>query len=460
MKRANSWFVVGGALVALGVAAPAAAADGDDDKSVNEKILDIMLEKGDITPQRYEDLRKEALEEKQATSSLPPVAAADPGPEGWKVYWNNGTRVERNDGMYKIKIGGRIQYDAAASSVSGRLQNMFPSAEGTGTDFRRARLFVSGSIGEHAIFKAQYDFAGTDADFKDVYVGLQKIPGVGTVRAGHFFEPQSLEMTTSSKYITFLERSLPVLAFTAERNAGIGFHNQFFDERMTVHAGAFRDVGDSGEKFDNQGGYNAGFRVTGLPLFLDEGEKLIHTGFWYSRQFRNNEMLQYKPKVESNTVGTLFDMPSLRIDGIDLLGAELAAICGPFYAQSEFIAALVNGDRHTGDRDFYGSTVSAGVFLTGEHRVYDQELGAMGRTKVLEPFSISKGQYGGLELAGRWSHLTLNDGSVRGGILNDYTVGLNWYLYSNLRLMTNYVLAHRNGVGEAHIFQSRVSFDF
>ena len=49
---------------------------------------------------------------------------------------------------------------------------------------------------------------------------------------------------------------------------------------------------------------------------------------------------------------------------------------------------------------------------------------------------------------------------MRGGILNDFTVGVNWYLYSNLRLMLNYVHAHRNGVGEAHIAQSRVSLDF
>lgn len=458
MKRSNSWFVVGGALLALCVTAPAVRAE-DDDKTVNEKILDILLERGDITPQRYEQLRKEALEEKQ-TTALPAVAAGEPQPTDWKVYWNNGTRIERNDGRYKVKIGGRIQFDAAASHASNRLGNVFPDAEGTGVDFRRARLFVSGALGEHAIFKAQYDFAGSDADFKDVWVGLRNIPIVGTVRAGHFKEPQSFEMTTSSKYITFLERSLPVLAFTSERDSGIGFHNQFFDERMTVHVGGFRDVGDDGEEFDNNGNYNVGFRVTGLPYYEDEGEHLIHTGFWYSHQFRRNEMLMYDPDAESNTVGSLLDMPDIPIDGVDLLGGELATICGPFYAQSEFILSQVDGDGSGGDRTFYGSYITAGYFLTGEHRAYDQELGIMDRTKVLKPFSLSKGQWGGLELAGRWSYLSLNDGAVRGGIQNDFTLGANWYLYSNLRLMFNWVHANRNGVGQADIFQSRVSLDF
>ena len=457
MKRVNSWFLVGGALLALCVAGSGVAAE-DVDKSVNEKILDILLERGDITPERYDQLRKEALEEKQGAT--PPVAAGEPDPTDWKVYWNNGTRIERNDGLYKVKIGGRIQFDAAASGVSNRLRGMFPDSEGTGVEFRRARLFVEGEVWDHAIFKAQYDFAGSEAEFKDVYVGLQKIPYVGTVRAGHFKEPESIEMLTSSKYITFLERSLPVLAFGAERNSGIGVSNAFFDERMTFSVGGFRNVGGDGSGFDNQGNYNVGFRVTGLPLYEDDGEHLIHTGFWYSHQFRHGEMVSYDPNSESHLVGGILSMPDIDINGIDLLGGELAGVFGPFYAQSEFIASLVDGQQGVGDRVFYGTYITAGAFLTGEHRNYEKDSGAMGRTKVLKPFSLSKGQWGGVEVAGRWSYLTLNDGPVRGGIENNMTLGVNWYLYSNLRIMLNYVLAHRNGVGDANIFQSRVSFDF
>lgn len=458
MKRSNAWCVALGALMALCLAAPVAAAARDDDKTVNEKILDILLEKGDISPQRYEELREEALAEKEA-ASLPQVASSPLS--GWKVYWNNGTRIEREDGKVKVKFGGRVHYDTAASSVTRGLQRMFPGSEGTGNDFRRARLFMSGAFGDHGIFKVQYDFSGQDADFRDVYAGLQKIPYLGTVRVGSFYEPQSIEMTTSSKYITFLERSLPVLAFTAERNSGIGFHNQLHDGRMTFHAGVFRNVDDSGEDFDNQGGYNAGFRITGVPVFRDEGEKVVHTGFWYSHQFRDNEMLRYDPDAESNTVGSLLNMPMIKIDGIDLIGGELAVICGPFFFQGETIHSFVNGSgSNSSNRWFYGTSVQAGAFLTGERKKYDQKLGVIGRTKVLEPFSLEKGQWGALEVAGRWSMLSLNDGSVRGGNLNNYTLGLNWYLYSNLRLMLNYVLAHRNGVGQAHIAQSRVSLDF
>jgi len=146
-------------------------------------------------------------------------------------------------------------------------------------------------------------------------------------------------------------------------------------------------------------------------------------------------------------------------DGQHLLGGELAWVCGPFSAQGEIIAAFVDGDG-VSDKTFYGSYLTASYFLTGEHRKYDQKLGVFGRTKPSESFSLSQSEWGALEAAVRWSYLTLNDGSVRGGILNNFTFGLNWYLYSNPRLMANYVLSNRNGLGQAHIAQSRVSLDF
>ena len=66
-------------------------------------------------------------------------------------------------------------------------------------------------------FKAQYDFAGGDVDFKDVWIGLDGQDCLGCmfpdITVGHFKEYFSQEELTSSKYITFLERSLPVSTF-------------------------------------------------------------------------------------------------------------------------------------------------------------------------------------------------------------------------------------------------------
>ena len=55
---------------------------------------------------------------------------------------------------------------------------------------------------------------------KDAYVGVKGLDRVGTIRAGNMHEPLGLEETTSSKYITFIERSLPS-ASTAQRSRAI-----------------------------------------------------------------------------------------------------------------------------------------------------------------------------------------------------------------------------------------------
>ena len=48
--------------------------------------------------------------------------------------------------------------------------------------------------------------------------------------------------------------------------------------------------------------------------------------------------------------------------------------------------------------------------------------------------------------------------------LQDVTLGVNWYLFPNLRLMFNYVYgdpkSNPSRVGDGHIAQLRASFDF
>ena len=56
--------------------------------------------------------------------------------------------------------------------------------------------------------------------------------------------------------------------------------------------------------------------------------------------------------------------------------------------------------------------------------------------------------------------IDLNDGPIEGGELANITVGLNWYLNPNVRIMFNYVHADIEDSGEADIFQTRFQVDF
>jgi phosphate-selective porin OprO/OprP len=72
---------------------------------------------------------------------------------------------------------------------------------------------------------------------------------------------------------------------------------------------------------------------------------------------------------------------------------------------------------------------------------------------------------GAWEIALRLSHLDLNDGAISGGKEDNTTVGVNWYLNADTRLMVNYVsadLEERTGYddGSVSIFETRFQIDF
>ena len=165
-------------------------------------------------------------------------------PLGMSTRWNNGLEFKSNDGNVSLKLGGRIMLDNAWF--------MGDSADEDGTEFRRTRLMLSGKVNQFE-WKTQYDFARGDDDkgdkgkrpaFKAVYVGVGGVPyGLGALRVGHFKEPFGLEELTSSKYITFMERSL-TSAFVPSRNVGVMAHRTL--ETGTLAYGVFRSTGDNG----------------------------------------------------------------------------------------------------------------------------------------------------------------------------------------------------------------------
>ncbi|MCG8634202.1 MAG: hypothetical protein MI863_10265, partial [Desulfobacterales bacterium] len=52
---------------------------------------------------------------------------------------------------------------------------------------------------------------------------------------------------------------------------------------------------------------------------------------------------------------------------------------------------------------------------------------------------VSEGGFGAWEVSARYSVLNLTDDDVYGGDLKDITLGLNWYLENNLKIVFNYV---------------------
>jgi phosphate-selective porin OprO/OprP len=327
-------------------------------------------------------------------------------------------------------------------------------------------LYTSGTVYGSVDFKVQYDFAGGDADFKDVYLGLKGVPGVGHITVGHFKEPFSLEELTSSKYITFMERSLPN-AFVPSRNTGFMLHNPVLDERMTWAVGYFYNTDDYGDTFEDYSNTNLTARLTGLPWYTEDGEKLLHLGLSYSNQSRDEakSTVKFEERPEAHMAPEkLVSTGDIAADGVSLINSEVVLVYGPFSIQGEYVTASVDSTV-ANDPGFSGYYVYASYFLTGEHRNYKTSEAAFDRVKPKNNFGSAEGGAGAWEIALRLSHLDLNDEGISGGKQDDTTVGVNWYLNPNTRLMFNYVsadLEEKTGVddGSVSIFETRFQIDF
>jgi phosphate-selective porin OprO/OprP len=482
---AASLFAAGMALAGPAAADEVGGAGHDvvapSNGTVVERLLDIMLQQKSITKSQYDELLDQARREEAAAAAqmaeaakAPETAPVSAPPPDWKFGWSNGFKLERTDGSAELKFGGRIQADGAVIAESNGLNNdlraLGGEGQGNGVEFRRARLFFEGTVYERLFFKAQYDFAGGDANFKDVYVGLKGLGPVGKVQIGQFKEPFFLDEQTSSNYITFMERGLNS-AFFPDRNVGVMATNSAAEKRFVWQLGVFRDTDDFGDAFSsfNKTDWDTALRLSGLPLWSDDGSRFVHLGAGYVHRFRGDTE-RYRQRPEAHLADRFVDTGTLNARGADLFNGELAWVHGPLSFQGEYTHALVNRNEGGSNVDFWGAYAQVSYFLTGEHRVYEPGNGRFGRVKPNASLNPAKGDWGAWEIAARYSYLDLDDSNVRGGKLWDASAGINWYLFPNARIMLNYVHADLSGRrtsaptfnigGTGNIVQTRFQVDF
>jgi phosphate-selective porin OprO/OprP len=422
-----------------------------DKIETKEKVAEISnptnMEENEIERIVDDYLMKDETRKKLVPNSIrePTDAGLTRSPYSLQAFWDKGLRLESENGNFKLKLGGRMFNDWGwLTEDKDVLESIGDQIDGT--IFRTVRLYLSGEIYENIGFKVAYDFGsgGGRPSFTDVYMELKKIPVLGNFRVGHFKEPFSLEELTSSRFVTFMERSLNN-AFAPKRNTGFMLYNNLLDKRMTWAAGVFRNAdvfGDSQGDRSTEGGYSFSGRITGLPYYEDKGTKLIHTGFSYAYKNAFENEFSFDSHPEIRLADDFVDTGSFKADLANLINPELAIVYGPFSLQTEYTFADINRKRSTtGSNVFTGFYVYGSYFLTGEHRKYETKKGAFGRVIPNKNFYWGKGM-GAIELTARYSELDLSDRDIDGGRLQDLTLGINWYLNPNTRVMLNYVRAN------------------
>ncbi len=366
---------------------------------------------------------------------------------GLRVFYKDGLRVEDPNGDVKLKFGGRIHFTLTHASGDSDLEQQVGSLE-DGAEFRRVRWKATGSVTDQLDWAAEYDFAGGDASFKDMYLRFKQVPYIGNVMVGHFKEPSSLEEAISAASQPLIERS-PVTALTHSEGTGVMTRQVFAGGRMQAQLGVFRDSVNA-QGADAGDGENAvSARVTGLPIDDPTGNNhggrptLLHLGAHASRRSVDGDMIRFRARPEAHQLQRFVDTGSFPAESVEVAGAEIAFVSGPLWIQAELVDSQVESEMG-GDPEFSGHYILVAYYLTGESQPYDRGKGRMGRAKPNDPFLKPGGSrgLGAWQLVMRSSTLDLNDGTIVGGNLRDTAYGVNWLLDDTTRIMFNYIRSH------------------
>ncbi len=376
--------------------------------------------------------------------------------------WDKGFKVESADKQFQLKFGGRIMIDHAFFSQDEGLDAAFnPLTTISGTELRRARIFTSGTLYGNVDYKFSVDFAGNKSTIKDAYIGLKNLPIIGNLRIGHVKEPFRLDVITSSKYMTFMERSFAD-DFMQTRNNGIVFFNDYFGNKLSVQAGYFLNEDNSSDDKSANKGYAITGRVTSLLINDKEQKEMLHAGVAYTNRKPNSKeyKIESRPESHLSRIKYIFTGPISSVKNVSMFNFETAYVKKAFAFQAEYLTTKINtGIANPIDTYHFSSYYGeVSYFLTGESKKFKSSYAGFDRLSPKNNYG--KSGSGAWEIALRYSNSDLNNRDIYGGEQTDVTLGLNWYLNPSTRFMVNNVFADVKNKGKATIFQFRFQIDF
>lgn len=400
-------------------------ADSTDD------IVNALVAKGVLTEEEGALLMKGRAGEKEAAEKK---SKSNPTLEVGK----KGLVIKTADGDFSIKLGGRMHADYSNHTGDESLAGGKEAVDGT--EIRRGRIALSGTVYKDFDYMIETDFGGDNVSVKDLFINYHGFAAPLDLTIGHQKHAMSMEIQESSNDIMFTERSLVSALTTPFFDRAIGINLKAHGENWNVQSGLYGDSMKNGAK-DKDEGRGFGIRGTFTPI-MEEG-KVLHLGANYGYRkvsednLANGKTPEFSYKTTNLSQLKLVDAKVPDMDDVKTGILEFAAMYGPLSFQSEYAKSTVS--RTTGsDLDFDAWYAQVGYTLTGESRTYKGEDGEFKRLKPKNNFSLKNGTWGAWEVAARYDQLDLEDANVTGGEAKRMSFSLNWYLNEDVRVLAGY----------------------
>jgi len=409
MKRWITGFAI--VLMLLAVGAPAIAQESDtakDDEIVQQK--------------------KEQTKEQGNRLGL---GFAYGEQKAMQVWTDTGRLIlKTDDGEFAWWVDARVMLDAAVfAEDKNQLHN--------GVELRRGRFALKALLWSDWAAELDIDVAEAELDVKDAYVGYAGWDNA-LVKIGQHREPFSLEETTTSRYISFMERAYVIDALAPGRHIGVSYAK--WGEHYRFMGGIYgQEIGDDDDPEEYEGDSDA-IGITGrfvwVPILNKEEARTLHLGISATTRTTDagTDKVRFRSRAETHIAHNRFvNTGKMKdVDDYQMLGLDAVVQLGSWSFQGEYITAHLNRFNDREDVDVDGWYTYVSWFPTGENRNY-----TMAQSRFVSPNAKNA-----IELLARFSTIDLNDldAGVEGGQADNITFGLNWYFNNNVRWMINYTM--------------------
>lgn len=358
------------------------------------------------------------------------------------------------DSNFVAQLHGVVQLDSRTFFNDGGVNG------NDGFLLRRARPIFSGTVFHDFDFNLTPDFGGSTVQIQDAWLNYRFAPWL-QVQAGKFKSPIGLEHLQSDPATSFNERSI-VSDLLPNRDLGVQLKGDVdvFKGVVSYGIGIFNGASDyNGTTFNSSIGDDRAFagRLFVQPWKNSDVNALRGLGFGVDGSYlinhpATNSATGLTPGYLTDGQQRFFTFNS----GVNAHGEgwrispQAYYYYGPFGLLAEYVISDQVAKRtaavSTPEIDLHNSAwqISGSWVLTGEDASY---AGITPR----HPFNPRNGQWGALQLVGRYASLDVDDAAF-GGASNvrladptksasgaqAWSVGLNWYLNKNIRANVSY----------------------
>jgi phosphate-selective porin OprO/OprP len=298
----------------------------------------------------------------------------------------------------------------------------------------------------------------------DMWLQVSDTP-IGNIRIGNHKEAMGFEHIVSSRFLPFMERSYNQDTFYGGSfngfTPGASVTKNLLDDRASYNIGIYKPTNNVFAFNTNDGDYAVTGRLTWLPIYENEGRQLMHLGVSARHSTTYDDRLRFRTRDAIRAgVSTQWPVPAditVFGDTVQFIDAEFAAVNGPWTMQAEWLvsmtqnASLLAVSPNVGTVTYQGGYVQLLYFLTGESDTYSLERMAFDRMKPAENFFCVEDENcchqfgrGAWQIGARYNFLDLNDQGINGGILHNFTAGVNWFWNPNCKWQFNYIATYRD----------------